>query len=145
MNPEREPRKTLPTAAPMGFYRRLEWKSLLYESFSFSVWCVHAVIVVGICSGWVRRGAVKMATLEAGRVTLLLGEIVFYSPVRPTGLFWVWPESMLAWREAVWAKRKIRFSPLTPTIGCSFNNAPHLMSEFTFFNRWIKVHWSLQV
>lgn len=48
---------------------------------------MHAVIVVGICSGWVRRGAVKMATLEAGRVTLLLGEIVFYSPVRPTGLF----------------------------------------------------------
>lgn len=50
---------------------------------------MYAVIVVGICSGRVRRGAVKMATLEAGRVTLLLGEIVFYSPVmavQPTGL-----------------------------------------------------------
>lgn len=90
MNPERKPRKTLPTAAPVGSYGRLEWKSLLYESFTFSVWmCVYAVIVVGICSGRVRRGAVKMATLEAGRVTLLLGEIVFYSPVmavQPTGL-----------------------------------------------------------
>ncbi len=51
---------------------------------------MHAVIVVGICSGWVRRSAVHMATLEAGRVTLLLGEIVFYSPVivvLHTGLF----------------------------------------------------------
>ncbi len=51
---------------------------------------MHAVIVVGICSGWVRRSAVQMATLEAGRVTLLLGEIVFYSPVMVvlhTGLF----------------------------------------------------------
>lgn len=90
MNPEREPRKTLPTAAPVGLYRRLEWKSLLYESFSFSL----CVCVCNDCgshySGLVRRGAVKMATLGAGRVTLLLSEIVFYSPVMavwPTGLF----------------------------------------------------------
>jgi len=90
MNPERKPRKTLPTAAPVGFYTRLEWKSLFYESFSFSL-CVCVCNDCGShCWGLVRRGAVKMATLEAGRVTLLLSEIVFYSPVMavwPTGLF----------------------------------------------------------
>lgn len=93
MNPERKPRKTLPTAAPVGSYGRLEWKSLLYESFSFS-----------LC------GCVCMRWLWLAFVQVGWGEVrLRWPPLRQAGwhYYWVrlcsillwWPYSPRAWLE----------------------------------------------